>query len=336
MVLGHSTLVAVEENNTALYRLDMAAEVADSNGNPVAGSNVTISMWPELYYTGVWYDADLDPNTEKCVRYFSGGPFANEDRDEDLILDQQDNSVPPNGSILDAIDINEDINLDGELNPHNSASGTAPSTVVTDNEGIGGYKLTYLKQYGGWIDARAQARTKVQGTETTGTLRFAMPFAKQEAKDCLLPASPYVLTLSGTLDTEVGGVPDLAVPAKIQATGAVYRVKNIFSASYDIYGTQEGYVQFCNPDATTGLCQNTDVGEYYLPTCLPKSAVTLRDKLHSDTYPADWYVYDDQITVTDTDICTIAGASYACESVGATFPIRVLVDCSGAGCTKCP
>ncbi len=192
VAVGISPFLEVDEDNTAIYRLDMSAQVADSNGDAVAGSNVTLSMWPSHYRTGAWYDHDPDPNTVECVVYYSGGPFANEDLDEDLILDLvSSRTLPPGGS--------EDANRDGFLTPHNSTAGTVPPLAVTDSEGVGAYQLTYLKQYAKWVDVRARGRTKVQGTETTGNLFFNLPVLKTEAENCDLPGaeSPFDLILTG-------------------------------------------------------------------------------------------------------------------------------------------
>ncbi len=188
VAIGISPFLEVDQDNTAIYRLDMSVGVADSNGDAVAGSNVTLSMWPNSYRTGAWYDADPDPDAEECVVYYSGPPFTNEDTDEDLFLD-----LPP------AAVVSEDINQDNVLTPHNSTAGAVPPLVVTDAEGIGAYQLTYLKQYARWIDVRTRGSTKVQGTETTGTLFFTLPVLRDEADNCDLPGfqSPFDMVVTG-------------------------------------------------------------------------------------------------------------------------------------------
>jgi len=195
VAIGISPFLEIDEDNTAIYKLDMSAQVADSNGDSVAGSNVTLSMWPSSYRTGAWYDHDPDPNTEDCVVYYSGGPFLNEDVDEDLILDQEILLVGPPITYV----VNEDTNADGLLTPHNSTAGTVPPLVLTDPLGIGAYQLVYLKQYARWVDVRARGRTKVQGTETTGNLFFNLPALRAETENCDLPGfeSPFDLVLTG-------------------------------------------------------------------------------------------------------------------------------------------
>ena len=307
VVLGHSTLIEVDDKNTAKYSMDMAAQVADSNGNAVSGASVTLSLWPSAYYTGVWYDEDPDPKAKKCVPYYSGGPFANEDIDEDLILDR------PPASVVD-----EDANQDGEATPHNSAAGTAPSTVTTDSKGIGAFKLTYLKQYAPWIDVRSRARTKVQGTETTGTLPFGLRYLIADGEACIMPNSPFVLALGGVLSV------NSVQYAVTKMTGLTYTVPNFGGSSTDIYGTTN--IEKCLANSTGGKCVNVNAGKYIMPTILPFGARTL-NSLYGAGYSSTIFEYSDSISVTD-DVTCVGGTGFACAPTSAAFPVRVLVDCS--------
>jgi len=313
VVLGHSTLIEIDDKNTSKYLMDMSAQVADSNGNAVSGAKVTLSFWPSAYYSGVWYDEDPDPSAKKCVPYRSGGPFANEDVDEDLILDR------PPASVVD-----EDANQDGEATPHNSAAGTVPSTVTTDSLGIGVFKLAYLKQYTPWIDVRARARTKVQGTETTGTLPFGLRYLIADGEACIMPDSPYVLTLGGVLSV---ATTQYAVE---KSSGLAYTVPNFADGTYDVYSADVGDVVGCGAAATCVA----NYGKYAMPSQLPAGARSL-NALYGAGYSTTTYEYLDRIGVTDSNSCS--STTFVCAGVSASFPMRVLVDCSVTpGQGSCP
>lgn len=305
VVLGHSTLIELDDKNTSKYLMDMSAQVADSNGNAVSGANVTISLWPSAYYSGVWYDEDPDPKAKRCVPYYSGGPFKNEDVDEDLILDR------PPASTLD-----EDANQDGEATPHNSAAGTAPSTVTTDSYGIGVFKLAYLKQYTPWTSVRARARTKVQGTETTGTLPFTLRYLIEDGEACIMPHSPYVLTLDGVLSISSTQY------AAEKTSGLTYTVPNFGGGGTDDYSSN---VESCLPSTIGGPCTVANAGKYIMPSILPFGARTL-NALYGAGYSMTTFEYLDTITVADDQSCT--GTVSWCAATAAQFPVRVLVDCS--------
>lgn len=309
VVLGLPTKIDVDDKNTSTYGLSMTAQVADSNGNAVSGSDVTISLWPSAYRTGVWYDTDPDPQSKKCLPYVSGGPYTNEDFDEDLILDRPPVSV-----------VDEDANLDAELTPHNSAAGTAPSKVQTDSKGQGVFTLSYLKQYAPWIDTRARAHTKVQGTETSGTLNFTLLFTQEDADACWMSSSPYYLTLSGALSVSS---PQYAIEKLKGQTYVVPLLGGITKATYSK-----------NIDCTLSSSVCTTTGTYKMPSTLPASARSLR-ALYGAGYSDTTYEYPDDITVQDNSTCT--GAVVSNCSVFARFPVRVLVDCSATpGQGGCP
>jgi len=162
VVIGTATSVVSINNDTA-YSLSASVLVSDSNGNAVAGAEVSLNLWPKKYNTGFWTDA--------CVRIVTG-TFDNEDSNRNLILD-----------------LGEDINGDGELTPPLSAAGTVPATVTTDANGVANFSYIYLKQYAVWINTEMTASTMVLGTETTSTLTFTLGYAVPDA--CFLTASPF-------------------------------------------------------------------------------------------------------------------------------------------------
>ncbi|MCX5850578.1 MAG: Ig-like domain-containing protein, partial [Deltaproteobacteria bacterium] len=167
VTVGRGTVVQSEYNNT-VYELPMSVLVADANGNPVSGAVVTLSTWPSSYRTGGWYDSDPDPKAYRFVPYISGS-YDNEDVNRNLILDA-----------------GEDVNVDGDLTPPNSAAGDLPETVTTDANGVANFNLVYLKANAIWIVDRISASTLVFGTETTSSISLTLPAERTEAEDGLL------------------------------------------------------------------------------------------------------------------------------------------------------
>ena len=293
VIVGTSPFNIIDDDNTSIYLMDMSVQVADSNGAAVSGANVTLSMWPDSYITGTWYDFDPDPNTEECKIYQSGPRFSNEDVDEDLILDLS--SVLLGGA-------SEDVNLDNELTPHNSTAGTVPSSVTTDSAGIGFYRLTFLKQYAGWIRVRARGRTKVQGTETTGNLRFDLAILEEEREGCLVtgPQSPIDLTVTGVHAGFADLVGGIGIPA-----GTLWTIP-LFEGAWD----SPPVVPPVGSTAFAGIGSVTVTSPAianYVVNCPGCVAGT---------------VYDDTITFSSALIpCSLA----ACTRLGASINIRVIV-----------
>ncbi|MDO8263851.1 MAG: Ig-like domain-containing protein [Gallionella sp.] len=184
------------------YALPMALLVADSNGNPVPGAIISLSVWPSQYRTGGYYritpfTTTTDPATgittitsgtlycatnvtgiDPATNFIQGGPgvvpLPNEDTNENLILDA-----------------GEDANGDVLLTPPNSSAGVLPTTVTADSSGIANFDLTYLKQSASWITVRMRARALVQGSESTSSFTFTLPAEVTDVSSCALPDSPF-------------------------------------------------------------------------------------------------------------------------------------------------
>lgn len=218
VAIGSGTVINPYGTAGTTYSLPMSVLVADSNGNAVSGALVSLSAWPISYFTGNWYlDGDSSPNI--CKIYYSG-QFPNEDVNENLILDP-----------------GEDVNHDGSLTPVNSAAGTLPMTVTTDQNGVADFNLVYLKEYAGWITDRVRATTLVMGTQTTSSLEFILPVDLTEAQSCALQnaftnGSPWYVFLN----VHVGGTVTYSLPFKSQI--------------YDSYKTSSPY---SSVNSSTGL-----------------------------------------------------------------------------------
>lgn len=184
VTIGRGTEIESINDDTA-YRLPMSVLVADSNGNPVSGTTVSLSAWPVKYSTGFWCQIPCDPIVT--------GTYVNEDSNRNLILDPGEDTGPDPG------------HGDEELTPPSSTAGTLPGTgtIVTDENGVGRFDLVYLKQHAVWIVDEITASTLVWGTETTSTLEFRLPYLKFDK--CYLPDSPFGLgQMTFTITATVG------------------------------------------------------------------------------------------------------------------------------------
>jgi hypothetical protein len=164
VVIGYSTQISSINDDTA-YKLPMSVQVVDSNGNAVSGAIVSLRLWPIGYLTGTW------SKIEPCGPTITG-LFPNEDTNRNLTLDA-----------------GEDLNGDGELTPENSAGGSVPATVVTDENGVANFNLVYLKAFAVWIVDEITATTLVLGSETQSTVTFGLFYMEDEK--CDLFNSPY-------------------------------------------------------------------------------------------------------------------------------------------------
>ncbi|MBW2077611.1 MAG: Ig-like domain-containing protein [Deltaproteobacteria bacterium] len=181
VTIGRGTTIESVNNNTA-YQLPCSVLVSDSNGNPVANTTVSLSLWPTYYATGCWV---VDPITEECgagTCPWVGGPaykfYINEDFNRNLILDANEDI---GGNPCDG---------DGELTPPSSAAGSAPATVRTDDNGVANFNLTYLKTSAAWIETEITASTLVLGTETQSTYTLVLPRSADDSCE-VMPNSPY-------------------------------------------------------------------------------------------------------------------------------------------------
>jgi hypothetical protein len=155
----------VEELGTESYVKEFAVFVSDTNSNPVANEELTISAIPHNYYKGFWiqvYDGD-DFVSWVAVGENSGGNFLapkHECNNEDINLD----------GILDS---GEDFNSDNQLTPGNIVA--AQNSVVTDDDGRAVVRIIYPQSYASWSDIKLIASTKVSGTESFAQTIFTLP-----------------------------------------------------------------------------------------------------------------------------------------------------------------
>jgi len=163
MSIGTSTESRVL--NPTTYATPMSIILSDSNGNRMANTNISLSLWPISYQTGYWQD---EPDCKPIIT----DTFDNEDGNKNLILD-----------------LGEDFNGDNQLTPPASAAGNVPPIVTTDENGVANFDLVYLKSNAVWVVNRLEASTIVHGSATTERLDFVLPYVISDA--CFLDASPF-------------------------------------------------------------------------------------------------------------------------------------------------
>lgn len=167
--LGTGNLI--ESPNNSTYSKEFSIFVTDSDGNPVAGTDVTMSILPLAetdgfaFFKGTWsFDDDagfwVPVITDSCV---------NEDENGNGMLDE-----------------GEDTNGDGQLTPGNAAT-IAPASVTTDANGQALVNVVYPRQFGQWVNTRITARAQSNGTESRESMIFGLTVA---ADDLMNEASP--------------------------------------------------------------------------------------------------------------------------------------------------
>jgi hypothetical protein len=188
VVIGVGSVIFSNAQETA-YRLPVAVMVADSNGSPIAGATVNLNNWPLFAYTGYRTKVASD-----CVTTRTYG-IANEDINRNLNLDAGEDLAYSEAALT--VDFNNDgdqtdtIVADGLITPANTAGGTLPLSVTTDQYGVGSFELTYLKQYSGFVKTEITATTLAFGSETIGRQSFTLYVIDDADEQCNLGPSPF-------------------------------------------------------------------------------------------------------------------------------------------------
>ena len=154
----------ISEPNTAQYSKEWIVQVTDSQGNGVAGVELTLSVLSEIYYDGFRVlvpGAGWDTNqTGSCP-------------DEDL----NRNGV---------LDVGEDVNGNGQIEAGNKASIVAEGgggAITTDENGFALVELFWPQEYAHYLDVTLEARTSVQGTESVESTTFQLDGSADDFND---------------------------------------------------------------------------------------------------------------------------------------------------------
>jgi hypothetical protein len=196
IMIGRGTTISSVDSDTA-YSQPMTVVVADANGNPVTGADVSLSVWPERYYDGYWKDTG-----DEIIPYYIAGA-QNEDVNRNVRRDTLEDEIQlgawtcipsTDGDWPFIYTSSDDINGgngDELLTPPNSAAGTLPTTVTTDEYGKAEFELVYAKASAAWVYADITASTTVLGTETLTTLNLRLPWLEGDEEH--LADSPFNL-----------------------------------------------------------------------------------------------------------------------------------------------
>ena len=184
IAFGQATVIGTD-STSANYVWPMSILVADSNGNPVSGATVSLSLWPIAWSTGVTAACmpDADNGTNE-------GTFYNEDINENLILDPGEDGTRT--YYANGVTASTAGTKDHYITPTNSQAGTLPATVTTDSNGVAAFNLTYPKQSAIWTKDRIRATTLVQGSETRGEIILRLPALNSDIGPPCLLTCPYV------------------------------------------------------------------------------------------------------------------------------------------------
>ena len=158
------------EENESLYRIPMTLMVADSNGNPVNGANVNLSVWPLGYYTSDTAAANWPARC--CANYY---PNEDIDRNELIGIGEDAGPYPGHGN--------------GVLDPAKSSAGTVPATVTTDENGVAVFNYYWQKIYSAWTKVEIRASVVVYGSETIAVLKYGPTILEKDAQH--IPLSPW-------------------------------------------------------------------------------------------------------------------------------------------------
>lgn len=181
----------MREVNESTYALPYTVLLTNSAGQPIANTEVTLSIVPVQYFKGI-YTRSI---TWTPVVSASCG---NEDLDRDGILDPNEN---------DGTTSAPDDNNDGLLWPGNVVTVSA-GTVTTNASGFANFEVLYPQQYGSWLEVELSASTLVAGTESVNTATFVTTISVDDAKTAgnAPPGRSFVVNIDG-IDTTVIGSP---------------------------------------------------------------------------------------------------------------------------------
>ncbi len=190
---GNELTVASE----TIYEQPWAVLVTDASGNPVANTDVELSIVPLAYFKGHWvFDGDswgkqyagspppapealtlpddLDtPGLHRCI---------SEDRVKVPGLDIETTRFNGRNDVNESTGDEEDLDDDGNLEPSYDAT-VAPGTVTTDDSGFADFVVAYPKGNATWTEVRLEAAVDVAGSERTETRTFPLRVLADDVSD---------------------------------------------------------------------------------------------------------------------------------------------------------
>jgi len=182
VVVGSNGLISSGTDNLT-YIKKYVVVVSDAAGNAVSNAQISASVFPTYYYKGTWSivgsgwasDVALGNRSPACP---------NEDLNKNGVLD-----------------VGEDTNLNGKLDPRIPLTLTKLNGGVTDANGMGQLQIEYPKSFGSWVDVDLTVSVLVSGSEgrwiqSIVHLPVAAEDANNTAADPAFSESPYGTTPS--------------------------------------------------------------------------------------------------------------------------------------------
>ena len=147
----------ISEPDPTKYSKQYSVLVTDGSGGPVPNTEVSLSVVPLRFFKGwyAWNGVSWRANYPAALP--NGCP--NEDDNGDAQLSEG----PPS----------EDDNGNGVLDPGNVVT-VVPGSVTTDETGFALFEVQYAQTMANWVQVSLEARTLVEGTETTDTVQFVL------------------------------------------------------------------------------------------------------------------------------------------------------------------
>ena len=159
---GDSAAIGASDSE---YTLPLSIRLTDRDGQPIAGTNLALTISPSGYRTGFWVE-----NSGTCLPRITG-EYVGEDKNRNGILDP-----------------GEDANRDNTLTPPSPAAGAVPAQVTTNPDGIAHFDLVYARKYAWWVDTEITATLQVPGTKAQWVMGLTLPHPESDV--CMLPPSP--------------------------------------------------------------------------------------------------------------------------------------------------
>lgn len=157
------------EPDPASYALPYSVTVKDTNGDPVANAQITLSISPEYYRKGSYVWSDTTSKWEQVFTLQTVSYCENED-------------VNRNGVEEFASGTDIDENSNGVLDPGNVVT-LSTDTVTTDASGSAQFEVRYLQQYAQWVNVKLTAQSAVSGSEGTASVSFDPPILPADVAD---------------------------------------------------------------------------------------------------------------------------------------------------------
>jgi hypothetical protein len=192
VILGTGNQLAAP--TTTQYSQPYSVLVNDANGNPVAGATVELNVIPKRYEKGL-YVLSFNSENRTCVGWVKFRTVQG-----NLIPDDTDHACD-----------NEDVNLNGILNPGEDSAGNnngrldpgnvaaTPQTVITDATGFALFEVLYAKEFT-WVEVELEARAFVAGSEGLSRARFFLNGIVSDFNNCTV-APPGAISPYGTATT---------------------------------------------------------------------------------------------------------------------------------------